>query len=108
MTTGAVNATVTGTVYTDNKLAVYQVDKVLLPLDIVLPKVKAPAPSPAKGVSPKSDKTKSSEDGSGDGSKSNDDGDVVPVDASPASSVRFKVEIMWVPLGLGLVLGAMI
>ncbi|KAK4259539.1 hypothetical protein QN277_005861 [Acacia crassicarpa] len=71
LTTGAVNATVTGTVYTDNKIAIYQVDKVLLPLDIVLPKA-APAPSPAaaaaKADSPKSDNTKSgstneSEDG---------------------------------------------
>ncbi|XP_028770125.1 fasciclin-like arabinogalactan protein 12 [Neltuma alba] len=62
MTTGAVNATVTGTVYTNNKLAIYQVDKVLLPLDFVLPKA-APAPSPAvaaKADSPKSDNTKSS------------------------------------------------
>ncbi|XP_054779010.1 fasciclin-like arabinogalactan protein 12 [Prosopis cineraria] len=75
MTTGAVNATVTGTVYTDNKLAIYQVDKVLLPLDFVLPK--APAPSPAvaaKAESPKSDNTKSSsanesEDGDGNANK---------------------------------------
>ena len=43
MTTGAVNASVTGNIYTDSKLAIYQVDKVLLPLDIVLPS-KAPAP----------------------------------------------------------------
>ncbi|KAK7261376.1 hypothetical protein RIF29_27685 [Crotalaria pallida] len=101
MTTGAVNASVTGTVYTDNKLAIYQVNKVLLPLDIVLPKPKAPAPSPAKGVSPK---TKSSEDESGDGSKSNNDDSVVPVDASSAGSVGHK--IMWIPLVL--VLGAMV
>ncbi|XP_057451972.1 fasciclin-like arabinogalactan protein 12 [Lotus japonicus] len=57
MATGAVNATVTGTVYADNKLAVYQVDKVLVPLDMVLPKAKAPAP--AKEVSPKSDRIRS-------------------------------------------------
>ena len=57
LTTGAVNATLTGTVYTDNKLVIYDVDKVLLPLDFVLPKA-APAPSP-KAESPKSDKTKS-------------------------------------------------
>ncbi|XP_027340890.1 fasciclin-like arabinogalactan protein 11 [Abrus precatorius] len=98
MTTGAVYATVTGTVYADNKLAIYQVDKVLLPLDFVLPKAKAPSPSPAKGVSPKSDKTKSSEDES-----KNDNGDdgVVPVDANSAGSMMGfnKVEIvMWVPL----------
>ncbi|KAK7324950.1 hypothetical protein VNO77_28925 [Canavalia gladiata] len=102
MTTGAVNATVTGTVYTDNKLAIYEVDKVLLPLDFLLPKAKAP--SPAKPISSKSDKMKPSADESGDGSK-NDDGDViVPVDASSAGSVSFKTEIvMWMSIVLVLV-----
>lgn len=105
MATGAVNATVTGTVYADNKLAVYQVDKVLVPLDMVLPKAKAPAP--AKEVSPKSDKTKSSPpEESGDASKNADGGDAVPVDTASAVSVSFKAEIvMWVPLVL-VVLGA--
>ncbi|XP_061342680.1 fasciclin-like arabinogalactan protein 11 [Gastrolobium bilobum] len=103
MTTGAVNATVTGTVYTDNKLAIYQVDKVLLPLDVVLPS-KAPAPAPARRGTPKSDKTKSSSavDGAG-----GDDGDsedkALPVEAS-AGSVSFNVEAMWVPLVLAVAL----
>lgn len=105
MTTGAVNATVTGTVYADNKLAIYQVDRVLLPLDFVLPKAKAPAPSPAKGVSPKSDdKTKSSTEES---NKNDDNGDgaVPAVDSTSAGCVSFGVEIIvWVPLVL--VLGA--
>uniref|UniRef100_A0A7N1A4N8 FAS1 domain-containing protein n=1 Tax=Kalanchoe fedtschenkoi TaxID=63787 RepID=A0A7N1A4N8_KALFE len=48
ITTGIVNATVANTVYTDNQLAVYQVDKVLLPLGIFAPKAPAPAPEPAK------------------------------------------------------------
>ncbi|OIW09150.1 hypothetical protein TanjilG_11288 [Lupinus angustifolius] len=84
MTSGAVNATVIGTVYADNKLGIYEVNKVLLPLDIVLPKPKALAPSPAKGVSPK---TKSPEDERQDGSKSNNDDDVVPVHTSSAGTV---------------------
>lgn len=98
MTTGAVNASVRGTVYTDNKLAIYQVDKVLLPLDFVLPKAKAPAPAlaAAKADSPKSDKNKSSADGSGDGGESDND-DAVAVD----SSAGFNVQIMWVPQALG-------
>lgn len=62
ITTGIVNATIANTIFTDNQLAVYQVDKVLLPLDIFGPHVPAPAPAPektkkksAKALAPKSD-----------------------------------------------------
>ncbi|KDP44074.1 hypothetical protein JCGZ_05541 [Jatropha curcas] len=47
ITTGLTNASVLGTVYTDNQLAIYQVDRVLLPLDVFTPKPPAPAPAPA-------------------------------------------------------------
>ncbi|XP_029124812.1 fasciclin-like arabinogalactan protein 11 isoform X2 [Cajanus cajan] len=95
MATGAVNATVTGTVYTDNKLAVYEVSKVLVPLDFVLPKAKAP--SPAKGISPGSSAGESGKSGSGD--------DVIPVDSG---CVSLKVEkVMWMPIVLVLVVGVM-
>ena len=109
MATGAVKATVTGTVYADNKLAIYEVDKVLLPLDVVIPKPKAPSPSPSKGDS---DKKKSSAEESGDDSKnSSDDGGAVTVEAS-AGCVSFKVEVMcmWMHfvVGLAYVGGAMI
>ncbi|KAI9127390.1 hypothetical protein K1719_001949 [Acacia pycnantha] len=109
MTTGAVNATVTGTVYTDNKLAIYQVDKVLLPLDIVLPKA-APAPSPAaaaKADSPKSDNTKSgtaneTEDDDANANKAN------TVESS-AGSVKVHAEIIpFVIIGMAFLSGAMI
>ena len=50
ISTGLVNTTVGGTVYSDNQLDIYQVEKVLLPLDIFNPKpkhtVKAPASAP--------------------------------------------------------------
>lgn len=46
ITTGVVNATVSNTVYTDGQLSVFQVDKVLLPIDI-FGKAKAAAPAPA-------------------------------------------------------------
>ncbi|KAI9126983.1 hypothetical protein K1719_001542 [Acacia pycnantha] len=110
MTTGAVNATVTGTVYTDNKLAIYQVDKVLLPLDIVLPKA-APAPSPAaapaKADSPKSDNTKSgstneSEDGNDEG---NNKANTVE---SSAGSMSFCAEMIPLLLGFAFLGGSMI
>ncbi|CAN4117050.1 unnamed protein product [Withania somnifera] len=50
ITTGVVNASVSNTIYTDNQLAIYQVDKVLLPLQFfVLP---APPPTPTP-IAPK-------------------------------------------------------
>ncbi|KAG5234458.1 fasciclin AGP family protein [Salix suchowensis] len=48
ITTGLTNTSVSGTIYTDNQLAVYQVDKVLLPVDIFTPKPPPPAPAPEK------------------------------------------------------------
>ncbi|KAF4356440.1 hypothetical protein F8388_013305 [Cannabis sativa] len=53
ISTGIVNATISGTVYEDNQLAIYKVDKVLLPLGIFGPKPKtkqhlAPSPTPLK------------------------------------------------------------
>ncbi|OMO72524.1 hypothetical protein CCACVL1_17738 [Corchorus capsularis] len=46
ITTGVVNATVANSVYSDRRIAVYQVDQVLLPLQIFGP-TPAPAPAPA-------------------------------------------------------------
>ena len=48
ITTGIVNTTVTGTIYTGNQLAVYQVDQVLLPLHFFSTPAPAPAPLPSK------------------------------------------------------------
>ncbi|KAL5082347.1 hypothetical protein RYX36_010768 [Vicia faba] len=58
LTTGVVNATVGGTVFSDHQLAIYQVDKVLLPRDFFLPKSPPPAPAPQK---PKDSKKKSAQ-----------------------------------------------
>ncbi|KAL2343260.1 hypothetical protein Fmac_004545 [Flemingia macrophylla] len=58
ISTGVVNATLTGIVYTDKTLAIYHVDKVLIPLDFSKPKPIAPAPALAKA--PKADKDNSS------------------------------------------------
>ncbi|KAL6011097.1 Fasciclin-like arabinogalactan protein 11 [Asimina triloba] len=52
ISTGIDDATVGNTVYTDGQLAVYQVDKVLLPLSIFGAKTPAPAPAPAKANKP--------------------------------------------------------
>ncbi|KAK9280108.1 hypothetical protein L1049_013795 [Liquidambar formosana] len=58
VTTGVVNATVSSTIYSDNQLAVYGVDKVLLPMSIFGPKPPAAAPVPAPA--PSKTKTKKS------------------------------------------------
>ncbi|OIW17949.1 hypothetical protein TanjilG_17785 [Lupinus angustifolius] len=105
MATGAVNATITSTVYTDSKLAIYQVDKVLLPLDIVLPS-KAPALAPAAAKKGGLSKTNSS---STDDSSSNVGGGDESDSALPAETsagyLSYKVGLMWVNfvVGTGLV-----
>lgn len=47
ITTGVVDATVANTIFTDSQFALYQVDKVLLPLDIFGSTAASPAPAPA-------------------------------------------------------------
>ncbi|XP_068636497.1 fasciclin-like arabinogalactan protein 11 [Aristolochia californica] len=59
VSTGVDDATVANTIYTDGQLAVYQVDKVLLPLDIFGVKPPAPAPSPLKKPKKSSDSSDS-------------------------------------------------
>ncbi|MED6155092.1 hypothetical protein PIB30_002302 [Stylosanthes scabra] len=71
VTTGVVNATLTGIVYTDKVLAIYHVDKVLIPLDFIKPKAIAPAPA-LEAKAPKADKDTSSTDtDQGDSTKEN-------------------------------------
>ncbi|KAJ0084684.1 hypothetical protein Patl1_30725 [Pistacia atlantica] len=48
ISTGITNTSLSGTVYSDGQLAIYQVDKVLLPWNIFGSKPPAPAPSPTK------------------------------------------------------------
>ena len=50
VTTGVVDTTVSNTIYSDNQLAVYQVDKVLLPMKLF--GATAPAASPAEAPAP--------------------------------------------------------
>ncbi|XP_057421276.1 fasciclin-like arabinogalactan protein 12 [Lotus japonicus] len=70
ISTGVVDVTITGIVYSDKTLAIYRVDKVLIPLDFKKPKPIAPAPALAKA--PKADKENSSaedDDDQGQGTK---------------------------------------
>ncbi|GMH10081.1 hypothetical protein Nepgr_011922 [Nepenthes gracilis] len=56
ITTGIVNATVSNSIYSDNQLAVYQVDQVLLPLQLFGTPAPAAAPTPAPSKPKKSGK----------------------------------------------------
>ncbi|KAI3799395.1 hypothetical protein L1987_34693 [Smallanthus sonchifolius] len=64
LTTGVVNASLANSVYTDGSLAVYQVDKVLLPMKLFGPQppAAAPAPEPEKKKKKKTDDTPSTGD----------------------------------------------
>ncbi|KAF3455024.1 hypothetical protein FNV43_RR05472 [Rhamnella rubrinervis] len=58
ISTGLVNTTISGTVYSDNQLAIYKVDRVLLPLGIFAPKAKPPAKATAPSLAPAALKSK--------------------------------------------------
>lgn len=90
MTTGIVNVTVGGSVYSDNQLAVYQVDKVLLPRDFFVAKPPAPAPAPEKA---KASKKKSADDTEG---PAGDD----------SAAVSVKQRLVWGPLAVAMVVVA--
>ncbi|KAI9127004.1 hypothetical protein K1719_001563 [Acacia pycnantha] len=70
ISTGVVNTTIAGIVYTDRSLAIYHLNKVLLPLDFFKPMALAPAPSLAVAKAPKADKENPSMDGDDDQSGS--------------------------------------
>ncbi|KAF4392363.1 hypothetical protein G4B88_005322 [Cannabis sativa] len=71
ISTGVVNTTISGTIYSDNQLAIYRVDSVLLPIKLFAPKKVvsslAPSPAPAMALKPKK---KSTESASSSGSPS--------------------------------------
>ncbi|KAJ1402195.1 FAS1 domain [Sesbania bispinosa] len=93
ISTGVVNATLTGIVYSDKTLAIYHVDKVLIPLDFSKPEAIAPAPALAKA--PKADKENSSaEDG--------DQGDTTKASSGAIKLISYQ-GTMLVSLGVALV-----
>lgn len=76
LTTGFANASVSSTVYTDNQLAVYEVDHVLLPQRFFV----APPPSPPPASAPAPSKPKKAE---------SSDASANPVDSSDAVSLIY-------------------
>ncbi|XP_021830581.1 fasciclin-like arabinogalactan protein 12 [Prunus avium] len=61
ISTGLVNTSISGTVYSDGQLAIYQVDSVLQPYGVFAPKPQPPSPAPAP-VQEKPKKASSSDD----------------------------------------------
>ncbi|KAL6276086.1 hypothetical protein ACE6H2_019687 [Prunus campanulata] len=61
ISTGLVNTSISGTVYSDGQLAIYQVDSVLQPYGVFAPKPQPPSPAPAPAQE-KPKKTPSSDD----------------------------------------------
>ncbi|XP_019199440.1 PREDICTED: fasciclin-like arabinogalactan protein 12 [Ipomoea nil] len=78
VTTGVVDSTVANTVYSDGQLAVYQVDKVLLPISLF--GTPAPAAAPAPGKSKKKAKAADSPVSGEDASPTSSSGAVGGVD----------------------------
>ncbi|PON80394.1 FAS1 domain containing protein [Trema orientale] len=85
ISTGLVNTTISGTVYADSQLAIYKVDRVLLPLGIFAPTHKAPAPAPALAKSKNG--TLAGSDSSDSSSSSTLDSPAAAVHASNALSL---------------------
>ncbi|KAL5551608.1 hypothetical protein UlMin_001784 [Ulmus minor] len=83
ISTGLVNTSISSTVYTDNQLAIYKIEKVLLPLGIFAPRPKPPAPAPT----PLKNKTETSSSSSSSSSSSTLDSPVGAVEASNGLSL---------------------
>ena len=60
ISTGLVNTSISGTVYSDGQLAIYQVDSVLQPYGVFAPKPPPPTPAPAPALAEEKPKKKPS------------------------------------------------
>ncbi|XP_057751200.1 fasciclin-like arabinogalactan protein 11 [Arachis stenosperma] len=102
ISTGAVNTTINGIIYTDKHLAIYKVGKVLLPLDFfAVAKTPAEAPSLAPEPSDSAKAPKADKDNTGTSSDSSSS-QVNPTEQSSASAVKINV----VALGLAFMVAA--
>ncbi|GMN24700.1 hypothetical protein TIFTF001_000667 [Ficus carica] len=99
ISTGLVNTSISGTVYADNQLAIYKVDRVLLPLGIFASRPKAPAPAPTL-AKPNKEFSSSSSSSSSPSSSTALDGPAAVLEASNALSLAKNSMV----LGLAVVL----
>ncbi|KAK7324948.1 hypothetical protein VNO77_28923 [Canavalia gladiata] len=94
ISTGVVNATITGVVYSDNKLAIYRLDKVLLPLDFFVKK--APAAAPVMAKAPKADKEKSSAEDENDTTEDQNKSGAVTLISIPGTTFIMSLGVAFV------------
>ncbi|XP_020215074.1 fasciclin-like arabinogalactan protein 12 [Cajanus cajan] len=101
ISTGEVNTTITGIIYTDKHLAIYKVGKVLLPMDFFAV-AKAPAKGPSLAPQPSSDAAKAPKADKDESSST----DSSQVNATEQNSGTEKINVFgkWVSLVVGLVL----
>ena len=100
ISTGEVNTTITGIIYTDKHLAIYKVGKVLLPMDFFAV-AKAPAKAPSLAPEPSAKAPKADKDPlSPDSSESSQ----INSTNENSGTVKINVHGKWVSLVLGLVL----
>ncbi|KAJ1379708.1 FAS1 domain [Sesbania bispinosa] len=105
ISTGEVNTTINGIIYTDKHLAIYKVGKVLLPMDFFTV-AKAPAKAPSLAPEPSADTAKAPKADKDTGSSSDSSAQVNPTEENSAS-VKISVYGKWVSLGLALVAAMM-
>ena len=104
ISTGEVNTTITGIIYTDKHLALYKVGKVLLPMDFFVV-AKAPAKAPSLAPEPSSDAAKAPK-ADKDESSSSDSSQVNSAEQNSGTAKMISVYGKWVSIGLGLALVA--
>ncbi|KAK7312555.1 hypothetical protein VNO77_36494 [Canavalia gladiata] len=97
ISTGEVNTTISGIIYTDKHLAIYKVGKVLLPMDFFAV-AKAPSKAPSLAPEPSTDAAKAPK-ADKDASSSSDSSQVKPAEENSAT-VKMTVYGNWVSLGL--------
>ncbi|GMN24695.1 hypothetical protein TIFTF001_000670 [Ficus carica] len=99
ISTGIVNASITATVFADDQLAIYRVDKVLLPLGVFAPRPKLPAPAqaPAPAAKAKNSAASSSStlDGADEDSKSASGATSVVRTLSVGGSIGLAILVLW-------------
>ncbi|XP_061349014.1 fasciclin-like arabinogalactan protein 12 [Gastrolobium bilobum] len=100
ISTGEVNTTINGIIYSDKHLAIYKVGKVLLPLDFFAV-AKAPSKAPSLAPEPSADTAKAPKPDK-DTASSSDSSQVNPSVVNSAA-VKIGVYGKWVSLGLALV-----
>lgn len=94
VTTGVVDTTVSNTLYSDNQLAVYQVDKVLLPQALFGSAAPAAAPAEAPAPTKPEKNVRSADAPSGSSDTSSDSSSAMSLNRKTVGGVTFVVAVI--------------